>query len=237
MEGVPLSIDTARSPSRSTRSVSGWRRPRRSGSGRTARSRSRRPSTTGPSSRSGTACSARGSSGPTKDWECACGKYKRMKTRRHLRQVRRRGDAGAGCAASGWATSSWPRRSSHIWFFKGLPSRIGQLLDMSLRDLEKILYFEEYVVLDPGPSELKKKELLTDDKYRKLAEEYGRPHQGRHGRRGDPGAAAAVDLETLARRAARLDADRDVRAEAEEGRQAAQGRRGLPQVAATRPSG
>src|SRR2546425_228148 len=50
---------------------------------------------------------------------------------------------------------------SHVWFFKGLPSRIGQLLDMSLRDLEKILYFEEYVVLDPGPTSLKKKELLT----------------------------------------------------------------------------
>ena len=63
---------------------------------------------------------------------------------------------------------------SHVWFFKGLPSRIGQLLDMSLRELEKILYFEEYVVLDPGKVPgIKKKDLLAVDKVRKLHEEHG----------------------------------------------------------------
>ena len=88
--------------------------------------------------------------GPTKDYECACGKYKRMKF------------AGVICDKCGVeVTRARVRRErmghielaspvSHVWFFKGLPSRIGQLLDMSLRELEKILYFEEYVVLDPG---------------------------------------------------------------------------------------
>jgi DNA-directed RNA polymerase subunit beta' len=68
--------------------------------------------------------------------------------RRRVRQVRRRGDAVARCAASAWATSSWRRPVSHVWFFKGLPSRIGHLLDISLRDIERILYFEAYVVID-----------------------------------------------------------------------------------------
>ncbi len=111
--------------------------------------------------------------GPTKDYECACGKYKRMKF------------AGVICDKCGVeVTRARVRRErmghielaspvSHVWFFKGLPSRIGQLLDMSLRDLEKILYFEEYVVLDPGPAPLKRKELLTVDRYRKLSEEHG----------------------------------------------------------------
>jgi DNA-directed RNA polymerase subunit beta' len=63
---------------------------------------------------------------------------------------------------------------SHVWFFKGLPSRIGQLLDMSLRELEKILYFEEYVVVDPGKVPgLKKKDLLSVERVRKLTEEHG----------------------------------------------------------------
>src|SRR6266404_2462035 len=93
--------------------------------------------------------------GPTKDYECACGKYKRM----------------------GHIELASP--VSHVWFFKGLPSRIGQLLDMSLRELEKILYFEEYVVLEstieavakvPG---IKKKDLVSVDKVRKLQEEHG----------------------------------------------------------------
>ena len=111
--------------------------------------------------------------GPTKDYECACGKYKRMKF------------AGVICDKCGVeVTRARVRRErmghielaspvSHVWFFKGLPSRIGQLLDMSLRDLEKILYFEEYVVLDPGPSNLKRKDLVGVEKFRKLAEESG----------------------------------------------------------------
>jgi DNA-directed RNA polymerase subunit beta' len=112
--------------------------------------------------------------GPTKDYECACGKYKRMKF------------AGVICDKCGVeVTRARVRRErmghielaspvSHVWFFKGLPSRIGQLLDMSLRELEKILYFEEYVVLDPGKVPgLKKKDLVAVDKTRKLQDEHG----------------------------------------------------------------
>jgi len=111
--------------------------------------------------------------GPTKDYECACGKYKRMKF------------AGVVCDKCGVeVTRARVRRErmghielaspvSHVWFFKGLPSRIGQLLDMSLRDLEKILYFEEYVVLDSRINGVKKKDLVAVDKARKLQEEHG----------------------------------------------------------------
>ncbi|PWG74633.1 hypothetical protein DF186_16875, partial [Enterococcus hirae] len=62
---------------------------------------------------------------------------------------------------------------SHVWFFKGLPSRIGQLLDLSLRDLERILYFESYVVIDAGDTELEEGELLTEEKFREMRDEYG----------------------------------------------------------------
>ncbi|MFQ5829674.1 MAG: DNA-directed RNA polymerase subunit beta', partial [Candidatus Methylomirabilia bacterium] len=112
--------------------------------------------------------------GPTKDYECTCGKYKRMKF------------AGVVCDKCGVeVTRARVRRErmghielaspvSHVWFFKGLPSRIGQLLDVSLRELEKILYFEEYVVLDSGRVEgLKRKDLLTVDQARKLQDEHG----------------------------------------------------------------
>jgi DNA-directed RNA polymerase subunit beta' len=111
--------------------------------------------------------------GPTKDYECACGKYKRMKF------------AGVVCDKCGVeVTRARVRRErmghielaspvSHVWFFKGLPSRIGQLLDMSLRELEKILYFEEYVVLEAKIQGVKKKDLMSVDKARKLQEEHG----------------------------------------------------------------
>ena len=111
--------------------------------------------------------------GPTKDWECNCGKYKRMKHR------------GIVCDKCGVEViQSKVRRErmghielaapvAHIWFLKGVPSRIGILLDMSLKQLEKILYFEAYVVLDPGNSNLKERELLTEERYRECVEEYG----------------------------------------------------------------
>src|SRR5712664_1114077 len=111
--------------------------------------------------------------GPTKDYECACGKYKRMKF------------AGVICDKCGVeVTRARVRRErmghielaspvSHVWFFKGLPSRIGQLLDMSLRELEKILYFEEHVVLESRINGVKKKDLVGVDKSRKLQEEHG----------------------------------------------------------------
>jgi DNA-directed RNA polymerase subunit beta' len=111
--------------------------------------------------------------GPTKDYECACGKYKRMKF------------AGVVCDKCGVeVTRARVRRErmghielaspvSHVWFFKGLPSRIGQLLDMSLRELEKILYFEEHVVLESKIPTIKKKDLIAVDKARKVQEEHG----------------------------------------------------------------
>ena len=111
--------------------------------------------------------------GPVSDWECLCGKYKRMKHR------------GVICDKCGVeVTQSKVRRErlghielaspcSHVWFFKGLPSRIGHLLDITLRDLEKILYFETYIVVDPGDvPDLKEKDLLADDRYRELSREY-----------------------------------------------------------------
>jgi DNA-directed RNA polymerase subunit beta' len=107
--------------------------------------------------------------GPVTDWECLCGKYKRMKHR------------GVICDKCGVeVTVSKVRRErmghielaspcSHVWFFKGLPSRIGHLLDISLRDLEGILYFESYVVIDPGDAPVKEREIIKDEvKFREL---------------------------------------------------------------------
>src|SRR5690349_21452555 len=110
--------------------------------------------------------------GPITDWECLCGKYKRMKHR------------GVICDKCGVeVTQAKVRRErlghialatpvSHVWFFKGLPSRIGHLLDISLRDLERVLYFEAYVVVDPGDSDLKQNGLLNEEQYRKAREEW-----------------------------------------------------------------
>src|SRR2546427_8522830 len=111
--------------------------------------------------------------GPTKDYECNCGKYKRM---RHRDVV---------CEKCGVEViQSKVRRErmghidlatpvAHIWFLKSLPSRIGTLLDMTLKELEKILYFESYVVVDPGTTPLQERELLSEGRYRKLTEEHG----------------------------------------------------------------
>ncbi len=111
--------------------------------------------------------------GPITDWECLCGKYKRMKHR------------GVICDKCGVeVTRSRVRRErmghielaspvSHVWFFKGLPSRIGHLLDISLRDLERILYFESYVIVDPGETDLKEKELVSEERHRELREQFG----------------------------------------------------------------
>ena len=111
--------------------------------------------------------------GPTTDWECLCGKYKRMKHRGvvcdkcgvevTLNRVRRERLAHIELASP----------CSHVWFFKGLPSRIGQLLDISLRELERVLYFEAFVVVDPGEvSELTKGEVLTDERKRQLDQDF-----------------------------------------------------------------
>lgn len=112
--------------------------------------------------------------GPTRDWECACGKYKKIKHK------------GIVCDRCGVeVTLSKVRRERmahielavpvvHIWFFKTMPSRIGNVLGMTSADLERVIYYEEYVVLDPGHTELEKKQLLNDVEYREAQEKYGR---------------------------------------------------------------
>ncbi|MGE3627492.1 MAG: DNA-directed RNA polymerase subunit beta', partial [Hyphomicrobiales bacterium] len=111
--------------------------------------------------------------GPVKDYECLCGKYKRMKYK------------GVICEKCGVeVTLAKVRRErmghielaapvAHIWFLKSLPSRIGLLLDMMLKDLERVLYFENYIVTEPGLTNLKEKELLTEEQYLKAQEEFG----------------------------------------------------------------
>src|SRR5687767_8348628 len=111
--------------------------------------------------------------GPEKDWECSCGKYKGTKYK------------GIICDRCGVkVTHSRVRRKRmghinlaapivHIWFFKALPSRLGAMLDMKTGDIEKIVYFQDYVVTNPGKTPLKKKQLLTEDEYRAAYEKYG----------------------------------------------------------------
>ncbi len=110
--------------------------------------------------------------GPTKDWECYCGKYKR---------IRYKGKICDRCGVE--VTRARVRRErmghielaapvSHIWYFKGIPSRMGLLLDISPRDLEKVLYFANYIVTDPGSTPLEKKQLLTEKEYRDMREKY-----------------------------------------------------------------
>lgn len=110
--------------------------------------------------------------GPTKDWECLCGKYKR---------VRYKGKVCEKCGVE--VTTKKVRRErmghielaapvSHIWYFRAIPSRMGLLLDISPRLLEKVLYFAQYIVLDPGSAPLEKKQLLTEREYRELYEKY-----------------------------------------------------------------
>ncbi len=111
--------------------------------------------------------------GPIKDYECLCGKYKRLKHR------------GVVCEKCGVeVTKAKVRRErmghidlatpcAHIWFLKSLPSRIGLLLDKPLKEIESVLYFEAYIVLDPGMTPLKKGELLTDETYMEAVDQYG----------------------------------------------------------------
>ena len=136
--------------------------------------------------------------GPVTDWECLCGKYKRMKHR------------GVICDKCGVeVTLSKVRRErlghielaspcSHVWFFKGLPSRIGHLLDLTLRDLERILYFESYVVIDPGEAPIKELELLNEEKYRALQAEYPAQFEAGMGAEAIKELLRLVDVEALA---------------------------------------
>src|SRR5258707_450280 len=116
--------------------------------------------------------------GPIKDYECLCGKYKRMKYK---------GIICEKCSVE--VTLSRVRRErmghielaapvAHIWFLKSLPSRIGLLLDMTLKDLERILYFEYYVVLEPGLTALKDRQLLSEEEYLRAHDQYGHDSAG-----------------------------------------------------------
>jgi DNA-directed RNA polymerase subunit beta' len=135
--------------------------------------------------------------GPIKDWECICGKYKRMKHR------------GVVCDKCGVEViQSKVRRErlghielacpvAHIWFLKGVPSRIGTLLDIPMRQLERILYFESYVTIDPGDTTLKEKELLNEDDYKKKTAEYGTRFKAGMGAEAIRELLRRVDLEIL----------------------------------------
>src|SRR6187399_3393743 len=119
--------------------------------------------------------------GPTKDYECLCGKYKRLKHR------------GVVCEKCGVeVTQAKVRRErmghidlaspvAHIWFLKSLPSRIGLMLDMTLREIERILYFEAFVVVDPGMTPLQRGQLMSDEAYLEAIEQHGDEFDARMG--------------------------------------------------------
>ena len=133
--------------------------------------------------------------GPIKDYECLCGKYKRLKHR------------GVVCEKCGVeVTLSRVRRErmghielaspvAHIWFLRSLPSRIGLMLDMTLRDLERVLYFEAYVVIDPGMTQLEKGQLLSEEAYYDAIEEYGDEFEARMGADAIQELLRAINLE------------------------------------------
>jgi len=137
--------------------------------------------------------------GPVKDWECICGKYKRMKHR------------GVVCDKCGVEVIQAKSRRerlghielatpvAHIWFLKGIPSRIGTLLDMTMRQLEKVLYFESYIVVDPGETKLKERELLTDEEYRKKVQEFGDKFKAGVGAEAVKELLRNLDLDALAK--------------------------------------
>jgi DNA-directed RNA polymerase subunit beta' len=134
--------------------------------------------------------------GPIKDYECLCGKYKRLKHR------------GVICEKCGVeVTQTKVRRErmghidlaapcAHIWFLKSLPSRLGLVLDMTLRDIERVLYFEAYVVTDPGMTPLKKSSIMSEDDYDAKRKEYGDEFVARMGAEGIKDLLEGIDLET-----------------------------------------
>ncbi|MEG2524563.1 MAG: DNA-directed RNA polymerase subunit beta' [Oscillospiraceae bacterium] len=135
--------------------------------------------------------------GPTKDWECHCGKYKRL---------RYRGKICDRCGVE--VTKAKVRRErmghielaapvSHIWYFKGIPSRIGLTLDVSPRDLEKVLYFAAYIVTDPGFTPLEEKQLLNENEYREMRERYEDEFKASMGAEAIRELLAKINLEEL----------------------------------------
>jgi len=138
--------------------------------------------------------------GPVRDWECNCGKYKGIKfkgitcdrcgvtvDRSNVRRVR-----------MGHIELATP--VTHIWFFKAVPSRMSALLDIGLRDLERIIYYEEYVVVDPGTTPLKKKELLTDEQYQEALSKYGSNFKAKIGAEAISELLKELDLDVVCRK-------------------------------------
>ena len=133
--------------------------------------------------------------GPVKDYECLCGKYKRLKFK------------GVTCEKCGVeVTLSKVRRErmghidlaspvAHIWFLKSLPSRLGMVLDMTLRDIERILYFEAFVVTDPGLTSLQRRQLLTEEDYYENLDEYGEEFEAKMGAEGVRELLRTLDIE------------------------------------------
>ena len=111
--------------------------------------------------------------GPVKDYECLCGKYKRLKHRGVICEKCGVEVALAKVRRERMGHIELASPVAHIWFLKSLPSRIGLLLDMTLRDIERILYFESYVVTDPGLTTLDQGQLLNDEQYYEAMEEFG----------------------------------------------------------------
>ena len=135
--------------------------------------------------------------GPTKDWECHCGKYKR---------IRYKGKICDKCGVE--VTRAKVRRErmghielaapvSHIWYFKGIPSRIGLMLDISPRQLDKVLYFANYIVTDPGFTPLEKKQLLTEREYKEMREKYEDTFEAGMGAEAIQKLLAEIDLDQL----------------------------------------
>lgn len=135
--------------------------------------------------------------GPTKDWECNCGKYKRIKHK------------GVICDRCGVeVTQSKVRRErmghidlavpiSHIWFFKTMPSRIGNVLGLSTRSLERVIYYEDYIVTDPGETSLERKQLLTEAEYREAYDKFGEKFEAKMGAEAIRDLLATEELEPL----------------------------------------
>ena len=135
--------------------------------------------------------------GPTRDWECSCGKYKRIKHK------------GVICDRCGVeVTQSRVRRErmghielavpvSHIWFYKCMPSRIGLMLDMTSRQLERVIYYEDYIVIDPGNTPLQKCQLLTESEFREAEDQYGDSFVAGMGAEAIQKLLEAIDLQNL----------------------------------------
>ncbi len=173
--------------------------------------------------------------GPIKDYECLCGKYKRMKHR------------GVVCEKCGTeVTLTKVRRermghielaspTAHIWFLKSLPSRIGLMLDMTLRDIERILYFEAYVVVDPGLTPLTRGQLLNEEQYLQSVEEHGDEFDARMGAEAVYELLKTIDLNAELIRLREEIAVDEFRNEAEALVQAHQARRSVHRIG--QPSG